>query len=61
MEAVSLDGRGEDLAVRAPFEELGQVDVLEGEIAEVPAEGTLAPDSYEVSRGDTRASLIERL
>ena len=42
-------------------EELGQVDVLEGEIAEVPAEGTLAPDSYEVSRGDTRASLIERM
>ncbi|MFD0858964.1 endolytic transglycosylase MltG [Roseovarius aquimarinus] len=42
-------------------EGLKSVDVLEGEVAEVPAEGTLAPDSYEVARGDTRASLIERM
>lgn len=40
---------------------LGAVDVLEGEIAEVPPEGSLAPDSYEFSRGDARSSIIERM
>ncbi|MFX0542636.1 endolytic transglycosylase MltG [Roseovarius sp. S4756] len=42
-------------------EGLKAVDVLEGELAEIPAEGTLAPDSYEVTKGDTRASVIERM
>lgn len=42
------------------IEELKSVDVLQGEV-EVPAEGSLAPDSYEVAEGDTRASLIERM
>lgn len=41
-------------------EELKQIDVLKGEV-EVPAEGSLAPDSYEVAPGDTRASVIERM
>ncbi|WP_306116193.1 MULTISPECIES: endolytic transglycosylase MltG [unclassified Roseovarius] len=40
---------------------LGQIDVLEGEAAEVPAEGSLAPDSYEVSEGDTVAAVLERM
>ena len=40
--------------------ELGQIDVLEGTV-DVPAEGSLAPDSYEVTVGATRASLIERM
>lgn len=40
--------------------ELGQIDVLEGTV-EVPPEGSLAPDSYEVTVGATRASLIERM
>ncbi len=40
---------------------IGQVDVLEGEVAEIPAEGSLAPDSYEVQVGDTRAGLIEQM
>lgn len=39
---------------------LGTIDLLSGEV-EVPAEGTLAPDSYEISAGDTRASVIERM
>lgn len=39
---------------------LGKIDLLSGEV-EVPAEGTLAPDSYEISEGDTRASVIERM
>jgi len=37
------------------------VDVLEGEVPELPAEGSLAPDSYEVREGDTRESLIARM
>lgn len=40
---------------------LGRVDVLTGDVAEVPAEGTLAPDSYEIERGGTRADLIARM
>jgi len=39
---------------------LGRIDLLGGEV-EVPAEGTLAPDSYEIREGDTRASVIERM
>lgn len=40
---------------------LNAVDALEGEVPEVPAEGSLAPDSYEFSVGDTRTSVLERM
>ena len=40
---------------------LKAVDVLDGEIAEVPPEGSLAPDSYEVSEGDDRSGIIEQM
>jgi UPF0755 protein len=39
-------------------EGLRAVDVLEGEIAEVPDEGTLAPRSYELRVGDSRADVL---
>ncbi|MGR3599044.1 MAG: endolytic transglycosylase MltG [Heliomarina sp.] len=42
-------------------EALKAMDMLEGEVAEVPAEGTLAPDSYEISEGATRVSVLERM
>ncbi|MBL3704707.1 endolytic transglycosylase MltG [Sulfitobacter sp. BDSS02] len=42
-------------------EALKAMDMLEGEVAEVPAEGTLAPDSYEISEGATRESVLERM
>lgn len=42
-------------------EGLNAAEILEGELDKVPDEGTLAPDSYEVSKGDTRASVIERM
>jgi UPF0755 protein len=35
--------------------------VLVGDIAEVPAEGTLLPDTYKFSRGDTREAVLERM
>ena len=42
-------------------EELKSIDLLSGEVADLPPEGSLAPDSYEVRPGDTRASLVERM
>lgn len=42
-------------------ESLKGMDVLEGEVAELPAEGSLAPDSYEVRPGDDRAALIAQM
>lgn len=42
-------------------EGLRAIDVLEGEIAEVPPEGALAPDNYEVRPGDDRAELIAQM
>ncbi len=40
---------------------LKSVDVLEGNLETVPPEGSLAPDSYEMREGDTRASVITRM
>lgn len=40
---------------------LSRLDILTGEVADVPDEGSLAPDSYEVSPGDSRAALIGRM
>ncbi len=37
---------------------LNAVDFLSGEVATIPAEGSLAPDSYELKRGASRADLI---
>ena len=40
---------------------LGDIDILDGTIAETPAEGMLAPDSYELAPGDKRTSIIARM
>lgn len=42
------------------IEELKAAEFLKGEV-EVPAEGSLAPDSYEVTRGSERAALVTRM
>lgn len=42
-------------------ESMKAMDVLEGTVAEVPAEGSLAPDSYEVRQGDARADVVARM
>ena len=39
-------------------EELKALDVLEGTVDELPIEGSLAPDSYEVRPGTTRQAVI---
>ena len=40
---------------------LRQADFLAGEVATLPPEGMLAPDSYEVRKGDDRAGLVARM
>jgi len=40
---------------------LKKMDLLEGSVADVPAEGSLAPDSYEVRPGDARADVLARM
>ncbi|MBK5926021.1 endolytic transglycosylase MltG [Rhodobaculum claviforme] len=42
-------------------EGLRWAEFLEGEIAEMPPEGMLAPDSYEVRRGDDRGALVAEM
>lgn len=36
-------------------------EILEGEITEIPAEGSLAPETYFVARGSSRAEVLERM
>lgn len=42
-----------DILMRQPL--------LTGEIPDIPEEGSLWPDTYEIGRGDTRASVIARM
>ena len=42
-------------------EALKAADFLEGEIAEVPPEGTLAPESYDVVKGADRGELLAQM
>lgn len=42
-------------------EGLKAVEVLEGAVPSVPAEGALAPDSYEVRPGDDRNAVVARM
>jgi UPF0755 protein len=42
-------------------EGLKTVDLLAGEVDDLPPEGSLAPDSYEVRDGDTRTDVIARM
>jgi UPF0755 protein len=40
---------------------VSQAQVLEGEIAEVPPEGSLLPETYQVVRGTSRQALLDRM
>lgn len=42
-------------------EGLKKADFLEGEVVDVPPEGMLAPDSYEVRRGTLQSELLEQM
>ncbi|MEM6565538.1 MAG: endolytic transglycosylase MltG [Pseudomonadota bacterium] len=42
-------------------ESLAQIDILEGNLEDVPPEGALAPRSYDLRIGDSRAELAEEM
>ena len=51
----------EGVTSRQVVDALNAADFLEGEIEEVPPEGSLAPESYEVEPSSARADLISRM
>lgn len=40
---------------------LGQIDILQSDIGDVPAEGSLAPRDYDIREGDTVSSVLTRM
>ena len=40
---------------------LKSIDILDGDIFEVPLEGSLAPDSYEIKTGDMRVDVLSKM
>ncbi|MEL7140069.1 MAG: endolytic transglycosylase MltG [Pseudomonadota bacterium] len=71
MDVVAMLSEGDVISYRVTVAEglssaevvalLADMTVLEGEISEPPAEGSLAPDTYFVARGDTREQVIGRM
>jgi UPF0755 protein len=51
----------EGLTSKQVVDRLNAHEMLKGEIAEIPEEGTLLPDTYKFSRGMTRQDLIDRM
>lgn len=51
----------EGLTVSQIITRLNQLPALTGEIAEIPQEGTLLPDTYRYNAGDTRQEIIEQM
>ena len=51
----------EGWSVAQAIDILNAEEVLTGTIDEIPAEGSLLPDTYEVTRGETRQSVIARM
>ena len=51
----------EGLTVWQIVEAIGGAEFLEGEVASMPDEGSLAPDTYEVARGTPADELISRM
>ncbi len=51
----------EGLTSQQVVERLNKAPFLEGEVTEIPPEGSLMPDTYKYSRGMTRAEVLERM
>jgi UPF0755 protein len=51
----------EGLTSQQIVDRLNANDVLVGDISEVPPEGSLLPDTYGFSRGDTRENILNRM
>jgi len=64
-----VEGRGilysvtipEGLTSKEIVDRLKSNEVLVGDVTEIPPEGTLLPETYKFSRGDTRANLLSRM
>ena len=67
--AIITSGRGVSYAVTVVegwtswqvVQKLNSVDLLTGEIEEIPPEGSLAPNTYSYNRGESRLALIEKM
>lgn len=51
----------EGLTTQQIVARLRSEDILVGDVAAVPVEGTLLPETYKFTRGDSRQSLVERM
>jgi UPF0755 protein len=51
----------EGLTSQQIVDRLNANDVLVGDVSEVPPEGSLMPDTYKFSRGDTRDNILNRM
>ncbi|MBO3759694.1 endolytic transglycosylase MltG [Ciceribacter sp. L1K22] len=52
----------EGLTVKQVFQRLANDEILEGEVPEdLPAEGSLRPDTYKFSRGTTRGEIVQQM
>ena len=66
---IVTSGRGKSYAVTIVegwtswrvVQHLNSVEDLTGDIADIPPEGSLAPNTYAYTRGDTRQSLIDKM
>lgn len=64
-----VTGRGILYAITIPegltsqqiVDRLRAEDILTGDVADVPPEGSLLPDTYKFTRGDTRQSVLDRM
>lgn len=43
------------------FERLSANELLVGDLPNMPKEGYLSPDTYQIKRGDTRAAIVEKM
>jgi UPF0755 protein len=51
----------EGLTSQQIVDRLRENDVLSGDVTDIPAEGTLLPDTYKFARGMSRAQLLDRM
>lgn len=51
----------EGLTSHEAVERLGEAELLTGDVAEIPPEGSLMPDTYKFSRGMSRQEMVERM
>lgn len=51
----------EGLTSKQVVDRLNSADILVGTISEIPPEGTLLPETYKFSRGETRQNVLDRM